>query len=181
MRVFVAVEISNPEILKNIQKFQDTLKINAKRARIDQIHFTLQFLGEIDEEKCEQVKNILKNLEFKPFGLSLQGVGAFPNFRNPRVIWIGCDKSGADNLSIITREIGTSLAVLGFENDKKFKPHLTVFRIKKKIGDVSSDMNRVGETKFGTQIISKIKLKKSVLSPIGPEYSDLLEVNGNEK
>ena len=62
MRVIVAVEISNPEILKNIQKFQDTLKINAKRARIDQIHFTLQFLGEIDEEKCEQVKNILKIL-----------------------------------------------------------------------------------------------------------------------
>ena len=181
MRVFVAVEISNPEILKNIEAFQNTLKINAKRTRIDQIHFTLQFLGEIDEGKCEKVKNILKNLEFESFELSLQGVGAFPNFRNPRVIWAGCNKSGAEKLSSIAREIGNNLTSLGFENDKKFKPHLTIFRIKKKIGDVSSDMNGVGETKFGTQIISKIKLKKSVLSPIGPEYSDLLEVNGNEK
>jgi 2'-5' RNA ligase len=30
---------------------------------------------------------------------------------------------------------------------------------------------------FGTETISQIKLKKSVLSPKGPEYSDLLEVN----
>ena len=30
---------------------------------------------------------------------------------------------------------------------------------------------------FGTQTVSKIKVKRSVLSPKGPEYSDLLEVN----
>ena len=54
MRVFIAVEISNPEILKNIQTFQNTLKINAKPTSIDQIHFTLQFLGEIDDEKCDK-------------------------------------------------------------------------------------------------------------------------------
>ena len=181
MRVFVAVEISDLEILKNIQTLQDALKINGKPTRIDQIHFTLQFLGEVDGQKCEQVKNILKNLEFSPFELSLQGVGAFPNFKNPRVIWIGCNKSGADNLSSIAREITNNLAGLGFEKDKKFKPHLTIFRVKKKINDISSDINGVDETEFGTQVISKIKLKKSVLSPEGPEYSDLLEVNGNEK
>ena len=181
MRVFIAVEISNPEILKNIQTFQNTLKINAKPTSINQIHFTLQFLGEIDEKKYEQVKTNLKNLKFSSFELSLQGVGAFPNFRNPRVVWIGCDKSGANKLASIAREIESYLSALGFKKDKKFKPHLTIFRIKKKIDDISSEINGHSETKFGTQIISKIKLKKSVLSPKGPEYSDLLEVDGNEK
>ena len=181
MRAFIAVEISSSEILKKIQTFQDELEIKAKPARIDQIHFTLQFLGEIGEEECEQVKNVLKKIEFSQFELSLKGVGAFPNFRNPRVIWIGCDKSGAEKLSKITKEIGEKLTSLGFENDKKFKPHLTIFRIKNKINDISSRMNEIGEIEFGTQIISKIKLKRSILSPKGPDYSDLLEVNGNEK
>ena len=181
MRVFIAVEISELEILNKIQTFQNELKINAKPTRIDQIHFTLQFLGEIEEDKCEQVKDVLKKIEFSQFELSLQCVGVFPNLRNPRVIWIGCDKIGAEKLSSIAKEIESNLAALGFEKDKKFKPHLTVFRIKNKIGDISPKMNDVDETEFGAQVISKIKLKKSVLSPKGPEYSDLLEVNGNEK
>ena len=181
MRVFIAVEISNSEILNKIQTFQNELKIDAKPTRIDQIHFTLQFLGEIDEEKCEQVKNVLKKIEFSQFELSLQCVGVFPNLRNPRVVWIGCDKTGAEKLSSVAKEIEKNLAPLGFEKDKKFKPHLTVFRVKNKIGDISPKMNDSNGAKFGAQIISKIKLKRSILSPKGPEYSDLLEVNGNEK
>ena len=47
MRVFIAIEILDTEILKKIQKFQDNLEINAKPVKIKQIHFTLQFLGEI--------------------------------------------------------------------------------------------------------------------------------------
>ena len=49
---------------------------------------------------------------------------------------------------------------------------MTVYRIKNRIEDISSQVKEIGETEFGTQIISKIKLKKSVLSPKGPEYSD---------
>ena len=52
MRVFIAVEISKTQILNNVQKFQEDVKIDAKPIRIDQIHFTLQFLGEIDETLC---------------------------------------------------------------------------------------------------------------------------------
>ena len=181
MRAFIAVEISSSEILNKIQTFQNELKINAKPTRIDQVHFTLQFLGEIGEEKCEQVKNILKKIEFSQFELSLQCVGVFPDLRNPRVVWIGCDKIGAEKLSTIAKEIEKNLAMLGFEKGKKFKPHLTVFRIKNKVDDISSKMNSISEAEFGVQIISKIKLKRSILSPKGPEYSDLLEVNGNEK
>ncbi len=97
--------------------------------------------------------------------------------RNPRVIWIGIEKNGAEKLGSLAKEIGVKLTSLGFEKDKKFKPHLTVFRVKKRIGDVSSIMKDFETTNFGTEIVSKIKLKKSVLSPKGPEYSDLLEVN----
>ena len=177
MRTFVAVEISKREILKKIQSFQEKIKIDAKATRIDQIHFTLQFLGEIDEEKCERVKDVLNEIDFSGFEISLKDVGGFPNFKNPRVIWVGIEKNGAEKLTELANEIGTKLTTLGFEKEKKFKPHLTIFRIRKKIGDISAIMKDFEAEEFGTETISKIKLKKSVLSPKGPEYSDLLEVN----
>ena len=177
MRVFVAVEISNDEILKNIQTFQKDVQINAKPTKIDQIHFTLEFLGEIDQEKCEQVKDIIKKISFSSFDISLKGVEGFPNLKNPRVIWIGIDDNGAEKLITLANGIGIKLKTLGFENDKKFIPHLTIFRVKKKINDISVMMKEYQTVEFGTQTVSKIKLKRSVLSPKGPEYSDLLEVN----
>jgi 2'-5' RNA ligase len=180
MRVFIAIEISNEEILKRIQTLQKNLEIDAKPTKIDQIHFTLQFLGEINEKKCEKVKDVLKEISFHQFELSLKGIGGFPKLNNPRVIWIGTDKGG-QKLSQIAKEIGMKLTILGFKEDKKFKPHLTIFRIKKEIGDISSSMQEYETAEFGSETVSKIKLKKSVLSPEGPEYSDLLEVNANEK
>ena len=177
MRVFIAIEISNKKILEKIQTFQKNLKINAKPTRVDQIHFTLQFLGEIDDVKCQKIKDLLNKISFSQFDVSLKNVGGFPNLKNPRVIWIGIEKDGAEKLTDLANEIGTKLTTIGFEKDKKFKPHLTVFRVKKKIENVSSIMRDFEAMEFGTEIISQIKLKKSVLSPKGPEYSDLLEIN----
>ena len=181
MRIFIAIEISDVEILKKIQTFQEEFQIDAKPIKINQIHFTLQFLGEISEEKCEEVKQQLRRITFSQFNLSLKGVGVFPNLKNPRVVWIGTDKMGAGKLIEITNEIGMKLTSLGFQKDKKFKPHLTVFRIKHKIDDISLKVKAYEVVGFGTQVITKIKLKRSILSPKGPEYSDLLEVNENEK
>ena len=177
MRVFIAVEISNEEILKKIATFQKNVKINAKSIRVDQIHFTLQFLGEISESKCQQVKNILNEISFSQFQISLNGVGGFPNLEDPRVIWVGIGKNGAKKLVELSDDVRMKLTAIGFEKGKKFKPHLTVFRVKKKIGDISSIMKDFETIEFGSERITKIKLKKSVLSPKGPEYSDLLEVN----
>ena len=176
MRVFVAVDISNIEILKKIQTFQEGLEVNAEPTKINQIHFTMQFLGEINEEKCEKVKDVLKTITFSRFNLSLYGIGGFPNLKNPRVIWIGIDKEGK-KLTDLANKIGIKLTSLGFKEGKKFKPHLTIFRVKKRINDISSFMKEFETVEFGTQMVSQIKLKKSVLSPKGAEYSDLLEVN----
>ena len=181
MRTFVAIEVDDKGILQKIRSVQESTSFKASPIRIDQIHFTLQFLGEIDEKLCEKVKDMLRTITFSQFNLSLKGIGGFPNLKNPRVIWIGADKKGAEKLIEIAEEIELVLTPLGFEKDKKFKPHLTVLRVKHKVGDISLQMKEYEAIEFGTQVISKIKLKRSVLSPKGPEYSDLLVVNENEK
>jgi 2'-5' RNA ligase len=77
----------------------------------------------------------------------------------------------------LSKKVEKVLEPLGFFSDKPFKPHITVFRIKKKIGDISRELKNQKMTNFGIQRVSNIKLKQSVLTASGPIYSDLAEVN----
>ena len=71
MRVFVAVEINDQNTLDNIIQFQNDFNIDAKAILPNQIHFTLQFLGEIDEKIIERIINMLTSIKFSKFDLSL--------------------------------------------------------------------------------------------------------------
>ncbi len=173
MRIFVAVEISDEEILHSIKKLQDRLQIQAKAVELKNMHFTLQFIGEVDAGDCEKIKKELKKVVFTAFEVKIQGVGAFPKPRSPRVIWVGTNQSGADMLKELTKKIAGVLAPLGFKQDKAFMPHLTIFRIKSRIRDMTAELNVYKEQRFGKMTVSEIKLKHSKLTPTGPVYSDL--------
>ena len=91
MRTFVAIEISNDDIINSIKKFQTKINIDAKPVESRNFHFTLQFLGEISEEISQKIIQALRKIEFSSFSVNLRGVGAFPKPKFPRVIWIGTD------------------------------------------------------------------------------------------
>ena len=55
MRVFLSIDISNNEIINSIRNFQNLIKVDAKPIQSEKLHFTLQFLGEISENKIELV------------------------------------------------------------------------------------------------------------------------------
>ena len=99
MRTFVAIEVDDKSILQKIRSVQESTSFKASPIRIDQIHFTLQFLGEIPDEKIDQVKDVLMTLNFTKFDLDVLSCGAFPNSRNPRVIWLGVDNDGGRKIS----------------------------------------------------------------------------------
>lgn len=173
MRSFVAVEISNQQVLDSIKKLQSSLKIPAKPVEVQNMHFTLMFLGEISEEMAQKVQAQLKTIEFAPFDISFEDVGAFPRPKSPRVVWVGLDKEGGSKLSSLAKEVEEKLAPLGFHSDKAFKPHATIFRIKNRVDDITDELAKYSGAKFGIQRISELKFKKSVLTPSGPIYSDL--------
>ena len=177
MRTFVAVEITNDVVLKEIGKIQKSLKIKAKPVNVKNMHFTLEFLGEITESMNEDVQKALKSIVFEPFMLSFRGIGAFPKPKFPRVVWIGTDDAGGNKLKELASKVENALSPLGFKSDKPFKPHVTIFRIKSKIGDITKDLERFQNVELGSQKVTQIKFKKSTLNSNGPIYSDLLEVN----
>jgi len=176
MRAFVSVEISNKEVVKSITNFQSKINIKAKEVEPQNLHFTLQFLGEISEDVSQKIKHALKTIEFSTFNINFKGLGAFPKMKFPKVIWIGTDEIGGNALVDLAKKVENVLAPLGFISDKPFKSHITIFRIKNKIDDISKKLEKFESYEFGSQKISKIKLKQSVLTPQGPVYSDLEEI-----
>ncbi|MFQ5781665.1 MAG: RNA 2',3'-cyclic phosphodiesterase [Nitrosopumilus sp.] len=180
MRTFVAIEISNDDIINSIKKFQSEININAKPVEVKNLHFTLQFLDEISEDISQKVIQALRTIEFSSFAVYLRGVGAFPKAKFPRVIWIGTDEQGGNMLIQLSKKVEKVLEPLGFFSDKPFKPHITVFRIKKKIGDITKELEKQKTRDFGMQRVTAIKLKKSDLTSDGPIYSDLEEVKARK-
>jgi len=176
MRTFVAIEISNNNIINSIKKFQTEININAKPVEPKNFHFTLQFLGEISSEVSQKIIQALRKIEFSSFSVNLKGVGAFPKSKFPRVVWVGTDDDGGNMLIQLSKKVEKALEPLGFFSDKPFKPHITVFRIKKKIGDITNELNSRKMIDFGMQEVTNLKLKKSELTPNGPIYSDLEEI-----
>ena len=178
MRTFVAIELSNNEVIDSIKNLQKELSLEAKPVATKNLHFTLQFLGEVSEEIVEKVSSALKMIEFSSFDLTLKGVGAFPNPKNPRVVWVGTDKIGGACLVELSKKVRSVLDPLGLVPDKPFKPHITIFRIKKREEGIRRKLEEKKEIEFGIQKVGSIKLKKSQLTPDGPIYSDLVEVKG---
>jgi 2'-5' RNA ligase len=68
------------------------------------------------------------------------------------------------------------LSSLGFNPDKPFQPHVTIFRVKNKINNITDELGKIRDSSFGIQTVNSFKLKKSVLTSKGPLYSDLYVV-----
>ena len=177
MRTFVAIEVNNKDVLNSIHKIQTELNIKAKPVELHNMHFTVQFLGEVSEEMIGKISDALNSIEFSAFSISFASIGVFPKPNFPRVIWIGTD-DGVNELEKLAEMIRSKLSHLGFSPDKKFKPHVTIFRVKNKIEDLPSKLEKFSSCSFGKQLVSEIKLKKSELSNQGSIYTDLLVVKG---
>ena len=177
MRTFVAIEVSDKDILNSIHKIQTELNIKAKPVELSNMHFTVQFLGEVSEEMIGKISGALNSIEFSAFSITFTSIGVFPKPNSPRVIWIGVT-DGINKLEKLAEMIRSKLSDIGFSPDKKFKPHVTIFRVKNKIEDLPSKLEKFSSCSFGKQLVSEIKLKKSELSNQGSIYTDLLVVKG---
>jgi RNA 2',3'-cyclic 3'-phosphodiesterase len=136
-RLFVAIELPQ-DILRVIEGIQAQTRENLGEAasllrwsRSESIHITLQFLGETPTARIASITEALEGAcaGAGPFSLEVGGLGAFPNVRRPRVVWVGLggDTGAAADLATSIQE---ALGALGFKPDKPFSPHMTVARVR---------------------------------------------------
>jgi|TARA_Y100000310_G_scaffold80298_1_gene76952 2'-5' RNA ligase len=174
MRLFIAIKITE-DIKEYLAKIQEKLDGNTankiKCVNKDQIHLTLKFLGEVQPDKVEEIKNNIKKIIFVPFSAYLDKIGVFPSENYIRVVWVGLKPE--EPILEIQKGIDENLKKL-FKKEKSFKSHLTLARVKF-IDDKKKFVDKLRNIKIENKKmdISCFKLIKSTLTPQGPIYEDL--------
>lgn len=179
IRAFVALEIP-AEVLRRLGDVSDQLdllSLNGRRTRLEGIHLTLKFLGNISEEQVTDLESRLKPAAeaVGPFEVEVAGVGVFPHLTRPRVIWAGVRPSGA--LTELQQQVESAVTEAGFEKEKRaFRPHLTLFRLKstRNRDNLVRYLSRSETPRFGKFQAREFHLFQSKLKPGGAEYSKLI-------
>jgi RNA 2',3'-cyclic 3'-phosphodiesterase len=181
IRAFIAVRIDS-KTLENISAVTSQLKRRLPGVRWvakENIHLTLKFFGQIDETHIEPISQMLEVAirPFPRFTINAKGLGVFPDFKKPRVLWIGLQGSGLVSLAYA---IDSRLEVLGFEPEKRsFKPHLTVGRWHHFEGSATRLRHELEEWKnyrFGESTVEELTLFQSITKPEGAVYYSLKSV-----
>ena len=169
MRLFIAIDLDNKEYFKEIQD-----KIDSENAKIKPVlafHLTLKFLGEVDESKTNEIKDILNKIEFESFSVKTTKIGVFPDMNFIRVVWVGLGPE--DKIIELQKKVDEGLKDM-FNVEKDFKPHLTLARVKF-IKDKEKFVDSLKKIKVDPKEfkVDKIKLIKSILTPEGPVYEEI--------
>jgi RNA 2',3'-cyclic 3'-phosphodiesterase len=177
VRLFVAIEIPQ-EIRNTLAAFIKELRSIAPQAkwiRAENLHVTLKFLGNSNEQKLAALENALSAIRSSnPVSLQFRGLGFFPNPKRPRVLWAGMTSS--PNLSTIAYDIDHAAHNLGFPlEDRPFAPHLTLARFEPPgvPSQLASAIADNASREFGAITTSQFHLIQSTLKPAGAEYSTL--------
>jgi 2'-5' RNA ligase len=174
IRSFLAFDIDDVEVTGRfaaVQKLLVQTGADLKLVEPKNIHMTIRFLADISPVMVDKVFEEMKGVKFTPFTVVFKGLGAFPNVRNPRVLWVGISQ-GAEQLKSVFNQVEPGLQKLGFAPDPKgFSPHLTIARRVALLDFMTKNVAR----EFGSVQASCFRLKKSDLTPNGPIYSTLRE------
>ncbi|OGP89725.1 MAG: 2'-5' RNA ligase [Deltaproteobacteria bacterium RBG_16_48_10] len=182
IRSFLAIELPKA-ILKKIEEVQGDLRscrADVRWVSPERIHLTLKFFGNIEEARIEPILKAIENAVHNTpvFSLGAKGIGAFPHWKNPRVIWMGLI-DGKGVLVPFQKELETELEKIGFEPEgRAFQPHLTLGRANSSRGkeELIWRVERYREENFGDLVVERVILFKSDLKPTGPIYTALREV-----
>lgn len=196
IRTFLAVELTE-DLRAKLAGIQQDLRQRLSRefpknvrvswVQPSSIHLTVKFLGDIDEQLVEPMRDAIERAMrgHRVLHIPLERLGVFPRAQQPRVLWIGpseaWEKSDiAKRLTLLQQEVGVCCRSFDIAlEDKPWSPHLTLARIKEGERLVGQAFAKSGmldrPSAIGSLAVNAIVLVKSELRPAGPVYTRLWE------
>jgi 2'-5' RNA ligase len=183
LRTFIAVELPagiQNAISQSTAPLRNSLPKTLIRWVVPQnVHLTLKFLGDVSSTTLEHLVAALKveAAVHEMFTMSVGGLGAFPNPRRARVIWVGLEAPPA--LEAIQRGVEAAAEKLGYSPEERpFSPHLTIGRVGQNVS--ASDLQRIRTALEATKVgvlgtfrVEAVHIFKSDLQPGGSVYTHL--------
>ena len=187
IRAFIAIGLPR-ELKADIGKISSALSNQVPGVRwvpAENLHLTLKFLGDIEEAVIPDIQAILNQITPRhlPIICKFGGLGVFPNFQRPRIIWLGVTE-GSDQIEGLADDLSRELSGLGFKPEKRgFTPHLTLGRVKKgvqtaqlrKLIEAEEEKTERLNDSHGLLNINMLLLQKSILTSKGAIYHILSE------
>lgn len=178
MRCFLGTKLDE-SLVDNVRQVKEAFRetnADIKFVRDENLHFTVKFLGEVEEgdvKNVDRVEEVLEN--YNPFQIELKGGGVFPSKDYIKVIWIGVGE-GHEKFKEMLERIDKILSMEGFEEEKnEIVPHLTIGRVKsgKNKDRIVSKVNELQGEVMGEMKLDEVSLFKSNLTSEGPIYKRL--------
>jgi RNA 2',3'-cyclic 3'-phosphodiesterase len=178
MRIFIALDIP-AEIQAALIEYMNharALAPDARWARVEGLHVTLKFIGEVTEARVQEIKTTLTSVKARPFAVRFEGVGFFPNAKAARVFWAGVD--GGNALPQLASAVDAALEKIGIAREAKpYHPHLTLARANTRplraLQTLASDPPSQFNSKFGEMTAREFFLYQSQTQKGGSLYTKL--------
>jgi 2'-5' RNA ligase len=141
----------------------------------EKLHLTVKFLGKQPEELATPLAEAMQSVAARNrvVDVELGEIGAFPNFRRPRVVWLGV--SPEPKLELLHHDVETACEALGIPVEgRPFRPHLTLARVRPRSLDATAlrTLSRAARevTYVEEVVINSIDLMESQLTAAGARY-----------
>ena len=177
MRLFLAINLP-PDVRHAIAEASAPLRAAAPALswiREPQLHLTVKFLGDQPEELAPRIAEAMNAVagRNRVVDVEIGGVGAFPNFRRPRVVWIGV--SPEPKLELLHHDVESACESLGMPLDgKHFRRHLTLARVKPRAAkpDALRSLAQAAKAVSFVEevVITSLDLMESELTTVGSRY-----------
>ncbi len=184
IRSFIAIHLTNElkSLLSQVgAQIENRIPPRTVRwVRPAAMHLTLVFLGDTPTVKLDSIQQAISNAAtaVPPITFNVGGLGCFPNYRRPRVLWVGVQEP-ASHLQQLKISLDRELDLLGFKAERRpFSPHLTLGRVNKQAS--REDAQKLGQVieqatlhELGLATVAQVHLIQSDLRPSGPIYTTL--------
>jgi 2'-5' RNA ligase len=135
MRLFAAVPLPEPAragvagLLERLRRKD----LPVRWVRDENLHLTLKFFGEVAEDRLGRIEEAIRaaNEGSAPLEMRLDELGAFPNARRPRVVYVGLEAPPA--LELLQDRLERQCEAIGFAPEgTPFRPHITLGRVRER-------------------------------------------------
>jgi len=180
VRLFLAINLPM-DVQRDVARATEDLRAAVPQVswiREPLIHMTLKFLGEQLDEMVDRFEPVLAGIasRHRELVMDLHQVGAFPNLRRPRVVWMGIAPEA--RLELLHHDVEVVCEELGFELEgRAFHPHVTLARVKRPLDQPATrTLARAAKAvDFRADVVVRsIDLMRSELLPTGPRYTTLV-------
>ncbi len=174
MRLFLAIDLPM-RIKRKLYEASEMLQ-GVRRVRKENLHITLHFFGEKTKKEMRIINERLEQVSFKPFKLSVEGIGFFPSEKFVRVIWAGV-KEGREEMQRLHKNI---LSSFGIKEEERFIPHVTLARANRFVPSLKDFKEKYKEAFFGSFVVNEFLLVESHLGKGGARYEVLFNYKSLE-